>query len=218
MAEATTQLARRKRERLADLPWPQLVAVLPLIPAKGNRAYVAILPMGEGQLAVEVGGGAAVAALVLEGEATRPLHLPRAAISTLAARHPRGERLVIDGPDPEREPLMRLAVLDGTGSATLLTAEADPAEGGPSITAIVSGSTLMPAGDPRCALLDPKLLGIAVSVMGRLSDGPFQLGLADHPLLGALLRADIPEQGAEGVLLAATIALARCVRPSEAQR
>lgn len=217
MPETAAPLARRQRERLGDLPAQPVLALLPLIPAKGDRAYVAILPMGDGHLAVEVGGGAAAAALVLEGEATRPLYLPRAVVSTLAARHPKGERLVLDGPAADASPLLRAAVLDGSSSASMFTAEAVPVEGGPSITAMVSGHPLRAADDPRSPLLDPKLLGIAVSVMARLAGGPFRLGLADHPLLGALLRADIPEEGAEGPLLGATIALARCIRPGEAQ-
>lgn len=216
MAEATTALVRRKRERLADLPWPPLAALLPLIPTRGPRSYLAIQPLGGGQLVLEVGGGALAAAVVLEGDATRPLHLPRAAIGTLATRHPHGERLAIDGPAEVGDPLLRLAVLDSSSSATLLSAEAVPVEG-PSISALVGSQALLPAGDQRRPLLDPKLLGIAVAAMARLAGGPFSLGIADHPLLGALLRADIPEEGAEGVLLAATIAVARCIRPSEAQ-
>lgn len=199
MPPKAAALAKR-RPRLADLPARPILGLLVLTPTRGDRCHVALRPAGPGLVIVEAGGGAIFAALEVEGELTRPLALPRAALATLRRRNPTAERLAIDGPASDGPGLLRLSALDQCSAATVLTAEATLTNG------LGDLLTDPPPGDARGAVLDPVLIAMAVAAMREVCPGPAMVSLSSDELLGFLIRGR-PVDG-DGVV-DATVAVAR---------
>lgn len=194
----------RRRPRLADLPAAPVLALLPLVPA--YRPLV-LRPAGEGRVMAEAGGGAIAGVVEVAGELVRELYLPRSGLQTLARRHPHAARLTVDGPDPDGAQLLLLRALDQSSSAAVAVAEAEPLGG--SAADLLNAVPMLPAGDERLAMLDPRLLAQALDVMRRLDRrAPLDLGLPAHDTLGLLVKAR-PEPG--GDLIAATVGIARMV-------
>lgn len=197
-------LSRRTRERLADLPCQAIYGLLPLLPAHGPRSHAALKPAEDGRVIAEAGGGSVVACVELEGQLSRPLCLPRAALMTLARRHPKGDRLVVDGPSPNGPPLLRLAALDEHSSATVLTPEAEPCSG--TVRDLLADPPLLRLSDDRAALLNPVLIAQAMAAIKQLAPGPALLSLAAHDLLGLIVRGQPVD---DGPILSACVAVAR---------
>lgn len=200
-----TALAPRRRQRLADLPAHPLLALLPLVPSKGDRSVVSLRPTGDGRVIAEAGGGAAVAVVELDGDLLRPLALSRSALLTLQRRHPHAERLAVDGPHPDGPPLLRLAALDAQSSAVVQAPEADVPPG--SAEALLRDVPLLRIDDTE-ALLDPPLVIAALSTMRRLCPGPVRMALCRHDLLGLVVRGRPSE---DNPIRSATVAVARCI-------
>ena len=154
---------------------------------------------------VEAGSGAIVAALELEGELTRPLALPRAALARLRCRHPTAERLAIDGAAPGGTGMLRLSAMDESSAATVLAPEATLTDG---LGDLLTAPPLQRLGEARGVMLDPVLMAMAVEAMRRVSPGPVEVSLSTHELLGMLVRGR-PVDG-DGVV-AATIAVVRMI-------
>jgi hypothetical protein len=179
------------------------LALIGLIPVGGTRNHLALRPAGDNRVIVEAGNGAIVAAVELEGELTRPIALPRAALATLRRRHPTAERLAIDGPSPEGAGLLRLSALDQSSAATVLAPEAALVAG---LGDLLIDPPLQRLGEAQGVVLDPVLIGLAVECMRRVCNAPVELTLSTHELLGLLVRGR-PVDG-DGVM-AATIAVVR---------
>jgi len=201
MPKAATALAKR-RPRLADLPAGPILGLLVLTPSGGDRCHVALRPAGPGRVIAEAGDGAIVAALEIEGELTRPMALPRAALATLRRRHPTADRLAVDGPAADGPGLLRISALDSSSAATVLTPEATPVDG------LGDLLTDPPPGDARGAMLDPLLITRAMEAMRRICPGPVDVALSTDELLGMLVRGR-PVAG--DCVIAATVAVVRMV-------
>ncbi|MEY4358593.1 MAG: hypothetical protein RLZZ631_79, partial [Cyanobacteriota bacterium] len=160
-AAAPAAVPVRRRPRLADLPAAPLLALVPLVPP--IRPFVVLRQIAEGRVLAEAGGGAVVAVLEVAGELTRELFLPRAGLMTLAKRHPRADRLTVDGPDPDGAPLLLLRALDRDSSATVICPEADPMGG--SVAALLQAVPLLALGDEQVAMVDPQLLRQGIEVL-----------------------------------------------------
>ena len=202
LAVAKPALVKR-RPRLGDLPARPLLALIGLIPVGGTRNHLALRPAGDNRVIVEAGNGAIVAAVELEGELTRPIALPRAALATLRRRHPTAERLAIDGPSPEAAGLLRLSALDQSSAATVLAPEAALTDG---LGDLLTDPPLQRLGEAQGVVLDPQLVAMAVEAMRKVCPGPMEASLSTHELLGLLVRGR-PVDG-DGVM-AATIAVVR---------
>lgn len=195
----------KRRPRVADLPARAVLGLLALTPTRGDRCHVALRPAGDGRVIVEAGNGAIVAALEVEGELTRPLALPRAALATLRRRHPSAERLAVDGPSPDGPGLLRLSALDQSSAATVLSPEATLTDG---LGDLLTVAPLQRLGDARGAMLDPLLIAMAVEALRRVCPGPVMVSLSAHELLGLLIRGR-PTDGDPGGVVAATVAVVR---------
>lgn len=200
----TTAGIAPRAARLADLPAPPLLALLELVPSKPEGlACLQIRPgPSEGLVEVEVAGPSVMGRLVLEGEAARPVCLPRAALVLLKRRHPDAERLVIDALEDPRHIGLR------TFSACSTVAISTPEAAALPLLPLV---TLAPDAPPPAAgaalplLLDPALLARALTVLHRLGSWPVRIHLLADPLVGVAL-----EPGAHSDL-AGGLQLARCV-------
>jgi hypothetical protein len=193
----------KRRPRLADLPARPILGLLALTPTRGERTHVALRPAGAGRVILEAGGGAIVAAIEVEGDLTRPMALPRAALATLRRRHPTADRLAIDGPVADGPGLLRLSALDQCSAATVLTAEATLTDG---LGDLLTAPPLQRLGEARGAMLDPLLVAMAVEAMRRICPGPALVALSTDELLGMLVRGH-PVEGDS--VLTATIAVVR---------
>jgi len=212
MADALPGALARRRPRLADLPAAPLLALLPLVPKAGPRAYLHVRPAGDGRVIVEGGGGPLVGVIELRGTVVRELALPRAGMALLARRHPRAERLAVDGALPDGPALLRLAALDADSSATVLAPEAELQPG--TVSALLEDPPLW-AGDERACFLNLKLLSQAADTMRSLCPGAlYSAAMPKHDLLGCLLRAELD---GDGDVVSACIALARCIAMPEGQ-
>jgi hypothetical protein len=193
----------KRRPRLGDLPARPILGLLALTPTRGERRSIALRPAGDGRVIVEAGSGAIVAALELEGELTRPIALPRAALARLRCRHPTAERLAIDGPSPGGTGMLRLSALDESSAATVL---ADEAVLVGELGDLLTAPPLQRLGEAQGVMLDPVLMAMAVEAMRRVCPGPVELTLSTHELLGMLVRGR-PTDG--DPVLAATVAVVR---------
>jgi hypothetical protein len=189
----------KRRPRLGDLPARPILGLLALTPTRGERRSIALRPAGDGRVIVEAGSGAIVAALELEGELTRPIALPRAALARLRCRHPTAERLAIDGPSPGGTGMLRLSALDESSAATVL---ADEAVLVGELGDLLTAPPLQRLGEAQGVMLDPVLMAMAVEAMRRVCPGgPVEVSLSTHELLGMLVRGR-PVDG-DGVITAA---------------
>lgn len=211
MPPKAAALAKR-RPRIGDFPARPILGLLALTPTRGERRSIALRPAGDNRVIVEAGNGAIVAALEIEGELTRPIALPRAALATLRRRHPTAERLAIDGPSPEGAGLLRLSALDASSAATVLTPEAALTDG---LGDLLTAPPLQRLGEAQGVVLDPVLIGLAVECMRRVCTAPVELTLSTHELLGMLVRGR-PVDG-DGVV-AATIAVVRMIATVKGSR
>ena len=202
----------KRRPRLADLPARPILGLLALTPTRGERRSIAMRPAGDGRLIVEAGSGAIVAALELEGELTRPIALPRAALARLRCRHPTAERLAIDGPSPGGSGLLRLSAMDESSAATVLAPEATLTDG---LGDLLTAPPLMRLGEAKGVMLDPVLMAMAVQAMRLVCPGPVEVSLSTDELLGLLVRAR-PTDG--DPVLAATVAVVRLLAVKGARR
>ena len=188
LAVAKPALAHR-RPRLGDLPARPILGLLALTPTRGERRSIALRPAGDNRVIVEAGSGAIVAALELEGELTRPLALPRAALARLRCRHPTAERLAIDGAYPGGTGMLRLSALDESSAATVL---ADEAVLVGELGDLLTAPPLQRLGEAQCVMLDPVLVAMAVEAMRRVCPAaPVEVTLSTDELL-ALSRGEEP--------------------------
>ena len=211
MPPKAAALAKR-RPRLGDFPAQPILALIGLIPVGGTRNHLALRPAGDNRVIVEAGNGAIVAAVELEAELTRPLALPRAALATLRRRNPTAERLAIDGPSPDGPGMLRLSALDQCSAATVLAPEATLSDG---LGDLLTEPPLQRLGEARGTVLDPVLIGLATESMRKICNGPVEVSLSTHELLGMLVRGR-PVDG-DGVV-AATIAVVRMIATVKGSR
>lgn len=208
MTEAAPLAPRRRQRLAADLPAGPVCALAALAPTVGPRAYVAFRPLGDGRIAAEAGGGAVCGLLEVEGQLSQPLAIPTRALLTLGRRHPSARVLVIDSPHPDGPALMLLRSLDETGSATVSTPAAELEAG--SVEALLADVPVLPLGDERAALLDPRLLRQGLAAMAKLCPGPVRVSLPAHDALGLLVTGR-PDLASGSGVLAATVAVARMI-------
>lgn len=202
VAPSAAAVPVRRRPRLADLPAPPLLALAPLVPH--HRPAVMLRPISSDRVMAEAGSGACCALLELDGQLSRPLYLPRAALITLAKRHPLAERLVIDAND---DGLLLFRAINGDSSATVICSEADALVG--SVATLLQAVPLLALGDEQQALINPQLLRKALAVLIRISgDSPIALAMPAHDTLAVVLHAR-PAAGSD--LIRAAIALARMI-------
>lgn len=207
MADATPGALARRRPRIADVPAAPVLAVLPLVPAKGPRTYVHLRGAGPGRVLIEAGGGAVIAAIEARGELVREVALPRSALLMLARRHGCAERLTVDGAREDDPPgSLLLRTLDATSAASVACVEAEAQPG--TVASLLKDRPLL-AGDERACLLNMQLLALAASTLRRLCPGaPTSCAMPRHDLIGAVLTAT-PDP--DGDVVSAAVALARCV-------
>lgn len=199
----------RRRPRLADLPWQPLRPLVPLLVP--SRPALVLRPICDGLVMAEAGGGACCAVLELAGELSRELYLSRAGLTTLARRHPRAERLVIDGPDPDGADLLLLRAIDADSAATVICLEADALGG--SVASLLAAVPVLALGDGQQALIDPQLLRKALEVMRRISGGgPVDLSVANHDTLAMLVKA---RPAPDSDLIRGCIAVARMIEQAD---
>lgn len=213
MAEATTQLARR-RPRIADLPAGPVLNLLALVPKAGPRAYIHLRGGGAGRVLIEAGGGALVAAVEVRGELAREVALPRAGVALLQRRHGAADRLTVDGALPDGPPGgLLLRALDATSAASVACLEEEIQPG--TVSELIAEDRPLLAGAERSCLLNLQLLGQAADTLRRLCPGAADVEMPRHDLLAVVLRG---RPDPDGDVVGCAVALARCVRPSEAQR
>lgn len=212
MAEAAPGALARRRPRLADLPAAPLLALLPLVPAKGPRAYAHLRAAGAGRVLIEAGGGALVGCVEVRGELAREVAIPRAALALLQRRHPGAHRLTVDGALPDGPPgALLLRTLDSTSAASVSCVEAEPQRG--TVSDLLKDPPLL-AGDERSCMLNTALLSQAADTMRRLCPGAADAEMPKHDLLALLLRG---RPDPDGDVVGACIALARCIVAGESQ-
>lgn len=203
---ATAELAARPT-RLADLPASAVLALLDLVPRSPDGLAVLQIRPGpsEGLVVLEVAAPAAMGRLVLEGDASRPIALPRAALALLKRRHLDAQRLVVDQLEHEGPCRLGLRSFGPDCTMAISCPEAAALPELPLLELPVPPSPSEFAGDALPLLLDPALLAKALAVLSRLGINRVRIHPLSDRLVGLVLE---PGPGSE---LAGSLQLARCV-------
>lgn len=194
----------RRRPRLADLPARPLLGLLAVTQKTGPRSAIVLRPDGD-RVWAESSSGPLAAAVLMTGDLTRPLAIPRDAIALLQRRHPDAERLAIEGAAPGEMGGLLLRTLSSASAVSVIAAER-PVPDGPSVADLIRG--IEGQGGGAAALLDLQLLTAAADCVRRIcGTGMADLQLVDHPVLGLLVRG----QPSDDLIRLAVVAVARCV-------
>jgi|Wag4MinimDraft_19_1082662.scaffolds.fasta_scaffold25564_2 hypothetical protein len=180
---------------IASLPLAPAMALVTLLPPDGA---LQIRPAGDGLLCLEAVGRVMAAAVELEGESSRPVAIPAAALPKLRREIKAPHWLTVVEQPPGL--LLRVQSLDQSAAITC----SEPPELPP--LCLDDAAAAPPAAAPP--LLDLELLRVAVEVLQAAGCRVAALIAPEHPRIGLLLRADQAEP------TAAAVAVARMVRPT----
>lgn len=167
---------------LAGVPAGALFAVAQLAPqSPPGLAAVRIRPAdADGRVVIEALQTAVVCAIETDGEAVRPVCLPRKAVLSLKRRHPEAEWLTVS----DAAPVLRLASLSLAAAVALTCPEAEPLPAVP-----LPSPEAETAADRPALLLDPALLARCLGVIEAMGAGPAELRwIHGHPSIGLCVR------------------------------